>query len=70
MGDELLNVTQVAQYLGTSRSTVYGWVSAGILKPFRLGKGPRRCLRFSRSDLDKWLQKSRQTHNPQDHIKS
>ena len=49
---ELLNVDEAAAYLGVSKWTIYSWYRAGEGPDrFRLG----RCIRYSRSTLDAWM---------------
>jgi excisionase family DNA binding protein len=50
--DRLMDVNQVADFLGLSVGTVYHLVSQKRLPCVRLSA---RCLRFRRSDLDKHI---------------
>jgi excisionase family DNA binding protein len=50
----LMNIREAAAFLGVSCGTLYHWVASpqrGV-PCVRLG---RRCLRFRRSDLDRWI---------------
>ncbi len=49
--DELLTVTEVAEYLGVTERTVYNWVRAGKLPAVKVG----RLWRVRESDLASWL---------------
>jgi excisionase family DNA binding protein len=49
-----MNIREAAAFLGVSCGTLYHWVTApqrGV-PCVRLG---RRCLRFRRSDLERWI---------------
>lgn len=53
-GNPLLTIDQAAAYLAIPKATLYTW------RTRRPGFGPRGtkaggCLRFRRSDLDKWI---------------
>jgi excisionase family DNA binding protein len=50
--EDLLNVDQLAAYVGVKRAAVYHWVANGN-GPTVLHAG--RQLRFRRSDVDAWL---------------
>jgi excisionase family DNA binding protein len=50
--DRLLNVNEVAEFLGLAVGTVYHLVSQKRLPCIRLSA---RCLRFRRSDLEKLI---------------
>jgi len=53
----MLTIKQVAERLGLSMTTVYGWISSGALPHFRLGgKGRRGCIRVAESDLAAFLE--------------
>jgi excisionase family DNA binding protein len=51
MADRMMNVTQVADYLGVKPSWLYDNYRAEGIPTYRVGRG----LRFRQSDLDKWL---------------
>lgn len=53
-GGGLMNIRQAAAFLGVSSGTLYHWVAAAQrgVPCVRLG---RRCLRFRRSDLERWI---------------
>ncbi len=53
MDDELLPLVELAEVLGVSPATIYGWRTRG--------EGPRAIkvggrLRFRRSEVDRWLE--------------
>jgi excisionase family DNA binding protein len=50
--DRLMNVNQVAKFLGLAPGTIYHLVSEKRLPCVRLSA---RCLRFRRSDLEKLI---------------
>ncbi|MBD3268484.1 helix-turn-helix domain-containing protein [bacterium] len=45
-------VSDVAQYLGLTDSTIYTWAQQGDIPHIKLG----RMVRFRRSDIEKWLE--------------
>lgn len=49
MKDELLTVNQVAELFRVNRTTVYGWMNRGLLKP--ACRTPSGRYRFSRAAL-------------------
>ncbi len=53
---EILSYQQAADWLGVPLGTLYCWVHEQRVPYFRLGP---RTVRFSRSDLQKWLNASR-----------
>jgi excisionase family DNA binding protein len=42
---------QASEYLGISKLTLYGWVSARKLRFVKVG----RLVKFKQQDLDKWI---------------
>lgn len=51
--DRLLNVEDLAQFLGVPRQTIYVWRSQGTApRAVKVGKH----LRFRRSDVNAWLE--------------
>jgi excisionase family DNA binding protein len=50
--DHLMNVQEVAEYLGLAGGTIYHFVSEGKLPCVHLSA---RCLRFRRSEIDAWI---------------
>lgn len=58
MSDELLDVTQTAEYLGgVSRATIYREVQRGKLTKLKV----RGSTRFRRSQLDRYLRDAERT---------
>jgi excisionase family DNA binding protein len=51
-GDHLINVREVAEYIGMAVGSVYHLVSEGRIPCIHLSA---RCLRFRRSDIDAWI---------------
>lgn len=53
--EPLLKVEEVTSLLGVERSTIYDWVHQRKIPHLKLANGR---LRFRRSTLEKWLEKS------------
>ncbi|MBM2833387.1 MAG: 17 protein [Candidatus Brocadiaceae bacterium] len=51
----LMNVQQVAEYLGVPVSTIYAYSMRKRIPCLRVGK----LLRFRKSDIDNWLSEGR-----------
>ena len=51
-GDRLLTVTDVADWLGYSKSTILLWADKGKLPGFRM---PDKQLRFREAAIAEWL---------------
>jgi excisionase family DNA binding protein len=52
---DLMRIDEAAEFLAISKGTLYHWVSekrVPVIKP------SRRCIRFRRSDLERWLEDS------------
>jgi len=49
---KILNIDQLAEYLGRPKSTIYEWVNQKKIPYFKLGK----LLMFDQADIDKWLE--------------
>ena len=47
----LLTMDEASEYLGISKLTLYGWVSARKLGFVKVG----RLVKFKQHDLDKWI---------------
>jgi len=60
---ELLKPSEIAQYLGVSRSWVYLAARAGRIPCMRLG-GADGPLRFVRVDIERWLENARREWLP------
>lgn len=51
MGNRLLTTNEAAAYLGISRLTLYGWISARKIDHIKVG----RLVKFKQDQLDKWM---------------
>ena len=60
---DLLKPTEIAAYLGVSRSWVYLAARKGRIPCIRVG-GPDGPLRFVRSDIERWLEHARRDWLP------
>ncbi len=49
--NRLLTMDEASEYLGISKLTLYGWVSARRLGFVKVG----RLVKFKQQDLDKWI---------------
>jgi excisionase family DNA binding protein len=47
----LLTIDEASEYLGISKLTLYGWVSARKLGFVKVG----RLVKFKQQDLEKWI---------------
>lgn len=52
----LLTVDQLAQWLGISPKTIYGWTYRGLIPFERIGP---KMVRFRREEIDRWLASNR-----------
>jgi excisionase family DNA binding protein len=50
--DRLLTINEVAEMTGLSVGTLYHWVSEKRIPVVRFSS---RCVRFRRSDIEKWI---------------
>ena len=48
---KLLTIDEASEYLGISKLTLYGWVSARKLNFIKVG----RLVKFKREHLDSWI---------------
>ncbi len=51
MEDRWMSVDDMAEYLGVSKDTVYGWVSAKGMPGHKVG----RFWKFKKEDVDDWV---------------
>jgi len=51
MQTKLLNINELAEYLGIKISTVYSWVNQRKIPYIKVG----RLVKFDQVDIDKWL---------------
>jgi len=49
--DRWLSVDEIAEHLGVSKDSVYGWVSSGRMPGHRVG----RLWKFKRAEVDEWV---------------
>jgi excisionase family DNA binding protein len=61
--DCLLDINQAADYLRLSPGTLYHWVSERRINVVKMSG---RCIRFRKSDLDKWIASKLVTQRPTD----
>lgn len=57
--NRLMNSKQAAHYLGFKTTYIYNLVHKGKLNPLKCGQKAKGSLRFSKSDLDKFLGKGK-----------
>lgn len=58
---EFLTRKEVAKYFRVHERTVDRWIDNGSLKGYKLGKGKTALLRIPKSEIEKFLQKSKAT---------
>jgi len=46
-----LSVDEIAEYLGVSKDTVYGWINSRGMPAHRVGK----LWKFKKADIDDWV---------------
>jgi len=51
MQDRWLSVEEIAEYLGVSKDTIYGWVSNKGMPGHKVG----RFWKFKRQEIDEWV---------------
>lgn len=51
MQDRWLSVEEIAEYLGVSKDTIYGWVSSKGMPGHKVG----RFWKFKREEIDEWV---------------
>ncbi|OQA92043.1 MAG: Helix-turn-helix domain protein [Elusimicrobia bacterium ADurb.Bin231] len=51
MQTKLLNINELAEYLGIKISTVYSWVNQRKIPYVKVG----RLVKFDQVDIDKWI---------------
>lgn len=55
MQDRWLSVDEIAEYLGVSKDTIYGWVSNKGMPGHKVG----RFWKFKREEIDEWVRAGR-----------
>jgi excisionase family DNA binding protein len=56
---EFLTRQETAKYFRVSERTVDRWIASGHLKGYKLGKGITSTLRIPKSEIKKFLEKSK-----------
>jgi excisionase family DNA binding protein len=56
---EFLTRKEVAKYFRVHERTVERWIRDGLLKAYKLGKGKTALLRIPKSEVKKFLEKSK-----------
>ena len=56
---EFLTRKEVAKYFRVHERTVDRWIESGLLKSYKLGDGRASLLRISKSEIKKFLERSR-----------
>ena len=56
---EFLTRKEVAKYFRVHERTVDRWIESGLLKTYKLGEGRTALLRISKSEIKKFLDKSK-----------
>ena len=60
---KLLTIDEASEYLGISKLTLYGWVSARKLGFVKVG----RLVKFKQEHLDKWIDQHTVKARPEAH---
>lgn len=55
MSDRWLSVEEVAEYLGVSKDTVYGWIAKRDMPAHKVG----RLWKFKAVDVDDWVRRGK-----------
>jgi len=58
---EFITRKEAAKYFRVHERTIERWVRSGILKGYKLGAGKNAILRISKSEIKKFLEKSKIT---------
>ncbi len=56
---EFMTRREVAKYFRVHERTVDRWIDSGILKSYKLGKGRTALLRIQKSEVKKFLERSK-----------
>lgn len=56
---KLMNVSEVAEYLGVEKSTIYSWTFKKCIPHFKISE---KCIKFDPEQIQKWL--SEKQFNP------
>lgn len=55
--EQLMSLSQVAEYLQVAERTVYLWAQAGDIPSFKLGN----LWRFRRTEIEEWIEQQRES---------
>lgn len=58
--ERLYKTKELADYLGVTTQQIYVWSRLGELPTYHLGKGAKAELRFSETDVKKWLESNKE----------
>ena len=53
--NDILTITEVAEYLKITERTIYGWAQDGVIPAYKMAGS----WRFRRRDIDRWLETTR-----------
>ncbi|MCM8786886.1 MAG: helix-turn-helix domain-containing protein [Candidatus Omnitrophica bacterium] len=56
---KLMNVDELAEYLGLKKQTIYNWLSKKKISGIKIGK----VWRFDKNYINKWLKECSKTNN-------
>lgn len=51
-----ITAIELAQFLGVSKKTVYGWAYRGLIQPKRIGP---RLIRFDLREIEEWISQTK-----------
>ena len=60
MAERWLSVSEIAEYLGVSRDTVYSWLGQKGIPAHKLG----RLWKFKASEVDEWVRAGKAGQDP------
>lgn len=60
MEDRWLSVTEIGEYLGIKRDTVYNWINEKGMPAHKVGK----LWKFSREEVDNWVRQGSGNKGP------
>ncbi|MFA5858406.1 MAG: helix-turn-helix domain-containing protein [Elusimicrobiota bacterium] len=53
MEQKLLSITEVSEYLGLSKNTIYSWIWQRKIPYVKCG----RLVKFDKKDIDQWIER-------------
>ena len=65
MQTKLLNINELAEYLGIKISTVYSWVNQRKIPYIKVG----RLVKFDQVDIDKWIAEQKVAESKLDYLR-